>query len=371
MVLDAVLEELRARNTYKAEVYAPYYMISWAIHLFNLHNQKSKIYWEGSRLPSLRLHLLFVAPPGFMKTYYLEQMLRGKYCILGNTVPKTFEAVMTEAGLIGTISSMEGSIWVESGVAKDYATGIVGVDEFSAITQMLKTTHSGQLDVQLLSVLDSGWAYKRLAHGKLEYQTQFTLWAGVQPARYDLTSGLGRRLCFLLFLPTPKEADELLVAWAGARGIRPNVEQIEELWRKLKQVKQEIQSVETIEFDPGLLQEYRSLGIFPYEGSLYDRIILGYHLLRNPGKRVYVTLDDKEVKRLVHREVAWRRQISVGSEYKQVMQILVELGGKASRSVLMQNCMMLGWDIEKFVQVLTTMQRLKLVRFDNQEVTLV
>ena len=104
---------------------------------------------------------------------------------------------------------------------------------------------------------------------------------------------------------------------------------------------------------------------------MYDRIILGYHLLRNPGKRVYVTLDDKEVKRLVHREVAWRRQISVGSEYKQVMQILVELGGKASRSVLMQNCMMLGWDIEKFVQVLTTMQRLKLVRFDNQEVTLV
>ncbi len=371
MVLDAVLEELRARNTYKAEVYAPYYLISWAVHIFNLYNQKAKIYWEGSRLPSMRLHLLFVAPPGFMKTYYLEQMLRGKYCILGNTVPKTFEAVLTEAGLIGTISSMDDNVWVESGLAKDYATGIVGVDEFSAITQMLKTTHSGQLDVQLLSVLDSGWAYKRLAHGKLEYQTQFTLWAGVQPARYDLTSGLGRRLCFLLFLPTKKEADELLEAWAGARGIRPNVEQIEELWRKLKQVKQEIQEVETVEFDPKLLQVYKHMGIFPYEGALYDRIVLGYQLLRNPGKRVYVSIDDSMIKSLVNREVAWRRQVSVGSEFKQVLNILQGLGGSAKRSVLLQDCLMLGWDLEKFNQVLNTMQRYKLIQFDNQEVRLI
>jgi len=370
-LLDDVLDELHQRHTYLADVYAPFYMASVACHLFNLHNQRKHIYWEGRNLPSLRLHLLFVAPPGWMKTYFLETMIRGPYCILGNTIRKTFEATLTEAGLIGTISNVSGTLFVEEGAAKEYADGIIGVDEFSAITRMMQTQHSGHLDTQLLSLLDSGYAYKRLAHGKIEYNSQFTLWGGVQPARYDLTSGMGRRFCFLLFLPSRQDADNLLTAWHQSKGIAPDKGGIEKLWRKLRQWKSQIKEIETLEFDESLLQEYKTLGVYPYEGTLFDRLLLGWTLLKGVNKRVFVSLDDDEARKLVNREIVWRRQISIGGEFRQVIKLIEDEGGETTRSKLMQDAFMLGWDLQQLVETLRLMEKMKLISLTKDKVVLV
>ena len=370
-LMDDVLEELEQRHTYLASTYAPFYMCSVACHLFNLHNQKKHIYFEGRNLPSLRLHLLFVAPPGWMKTYFLETMIRGPYCILGNTVRKTFEATLTEAGLIGTIGNVNGVVCVEEGAAKEYADGIIGVDEFSAITRMMNTQHSGLLDTQLLSLLDSGYAYKRLAHGKIEYNSQFTLWGGVQPARYDLTSGMGRRFCFLLFLPSRQDAENLLTAWHQSKGIAPDKGQLEKLWRKLRRWKAEIKEIEKLEFDEGLLEEYKALGIYPFEGTLFDRLLLGWTLLKGVEKRVYVSMDDEGARTLVNREIAWRRQISIGGEFRQVLKLIEDAGGEVTRSKLMQDAFMLGWDLQQLVETLRLMERMRLVRMTKEKVVLV
>ena len=59
-IMSKVLEELQSREAYKHEIYAPYYVCSYATHCFNLANQKNEIYWESKRLPNMRLHVLFV-----------------------------------------------------------------------------------------------------------------------------------------------------------------------------------------------------------------------------------------------------------------------------------------------------------------------
>jgi len=80
-IMAKVMEELDSREAYKREVYAPYYVCSYATHCFNLANQKNEIYWESKRLPNMRLHVLFVSPAGYMKSYYLGTMGGDKYAI--------------------------------------------------------------------------------------------------------------------------------------------------------------------------------------------------------------------------------------------------------------------------------------------------
>ena len=67
---DIIMEEMHSREAYQADVYAPYYICSYAVHAFNLMNQTREIYFVGKQLPNMRLHLLFISPSGFMKTYY-------------------------------------------------------------------------------------------------------------------------------------------------------------------------------------------------------------------------------------------------------------------------------------------------------------
>jgi hypothetical protein len=83
-VFESVMEELHRRHAYKCEVYAPFYICSAMTHAFNMVNQKKEIYWEGSRLPNMRLHILFVAPSGYMKTFYIGNMAGDRYGIFQN-----------------------------------------------------------------------------------------------------------------------------------------------------------------------------------------------------------------------------------------------------------------------------------------------
>ncbi|MCK5481919.1 MAG: hypothetical protein KAJ06_12255, partial [Gammaproteobacteria bacterium] len=144
-----MMEELKDREVYKYETYAPFYICSYAMHVFNLMNQKRKIYWESKQLPNMRAHLLFVAPPGWMKSFYLNTMGGDKNAIFRKTgVDLGSESYMTEAGFVGTFSSVNGVNVPMEGAAKMYDNGVLMIDEFSAITKALQTQHSNQLDNQ-------------------------------------------------------------------------------------------------------------------------------------------------------------------------------------------------------------------------------
>ena len=78
-LVEAIRGELVARKTALAERFSHVYSASVGYHLWNQINQVKGIYFEQGRLRNTRLHIIMVAPPGFMKSYLIEQFLDGTH----------------------------------------------------------------------------------------------------------------------------------------------------------------------------------------------------------------------------------------------------------------------------------------------------
>ena len=205
-------------------------------HFLNLQNLKFKhtlgeapIQKQGSSI-SLRNHLLLVRPSGFGKTlllrtaeYMLPKEMRQNQCNIPEVVetnsdePKInyndnagkvvrYMTTITEAGAVGTYQ--EGK--VKPGYFYDCRQGFLLVEEFSAILNMFNSTHSSTFQQVLLTALDSGKINKRLAAGSLDYETQMTFMAGIQPAVINVEAGAGlwRRFTIELFIPSLKMIED-------------------------------------------------------------------------------------------------------------------------------------------------------------------
>lgn len=378
-IIQPILEELESRFVYKADVYAPFYISSYATHVFNLHNQENEVYWESKKIPNLRLHLMFIAPPGFMKSFYGDTMCGNTYSIFGNTgVDIGIEASMTEAGLVGTVTQ-EGTAVV--GAAGIYSKGIVFIDEFSAITNALQSQYNSQMDPQLLSILDSGKVSKRLSAGPLTYDTNMTLWTGVQPAKYDLSSGMGRRLCFMLFVPTAADNAELIRRQRLMRNIETNKGQLELLRTKINNWRSSIYNIQHVEFDSSVDRMHEKLGLFSFEVSHFNRIMLGYCLARDGGD-TSVTIDakDKNLIQLLERAKRWRDSIVMGVDYLQLMKtVRIQGDAKANadmgtisytceKKYLIKESLMVGWNTQQVSEKLIEMNRFGLIKLSGSQV---
>ena len=374
IIYDSIMEELKQRNVYKHEIYAPYYICSHAIHTFNLFNQKHKIYWESKRLPNMRLHVLFVAPPGFMKSFYLGTMGGDDFSVYaGSNLKIGYEGSMTEAGLVGTINDIGNGIVDDiDGAAKIYNSGFLLIDEFSALSNALKVNYNCQMDTQMLSVLDSGYVNKRLAKGKIEYRTNMSLWAGVQPARYDLSSGLGRRLCFMVFLPTKTDNEVLMDVMHENRNIKPDVVEMEKLWSDIRNFQNDVNRIEHVEFPNDLKELYHKLDLASYESPYFDRIVLGYNLAKyGVEKRVEIEYHDKELFNILDREKEWRDSITEGIDYKQLQHMILMNGGEISKKELVQECILIGWNAQQVFELLGEMKKYEMVAIKGNMISVI
>lgn len=368
-VMEAVMEELKARSVYLYETYAPYYVCSFMTHAFNQMNQRREIYWDSKRVPNMRLHILFVAPAGFMKSFYMGTMGGERFSIFRNCgVPIGFEQSMTEAAFVGTIRDIDGIGHPTLGAAADYKDGMLLIDEFSALTNAMKVQYNSQMDAQLLAALDHGHVVKRLGTGRIEYTTNLTLWAGVQPAKYDLSSGLGRRMCFLLFLPTKLDNIALMRTMHKTRNIKPDVREMDNLWGLIKNSVSNMERIETIDFGDSVLKLYEELNLFSYESSYFDRLLLGWHLATyGPEPHMMIEAQDKELLQLVNREKKWRDEIAAGVDHAQMMKIIKTCGSsidgklQITKPDLIQECTMVGWNARQVADVLTELTRFGMI----------
>jgi hypothetical protein len=336
------MRALRNRKLAFVDKFFPTYLCSIGTHLINIENKTRFIYFEHKIPADLRAHVFMVAPPGFMKSYILFQLLDPNFGILADCqesgfgteegkvgVGIGFEGAMTEAAWTGTIvSSGEGVAETTYGAAYEHRNNIVGIEEFSVIADVLKQAHSSTLGNQLLTSLDRGFLKKRLGRGKVFYQTQVTLWTGSQPARFDLSAGLPRRFYFIEFIPTKEEKTIIRTMRRMGQNVNPDTREKMEIRDSFIALCKKIKKVKHIIFDPSIHTFFDEFKMLHFEEPLYERIALGYTIMQDNFDETIMVKLTSDLKSLILQGMQWRRSIKLDSEINQIITLLKDEEGK-------------------------------------------
>jgi hypothetical protein len=372
-----VILELEKRKGAHVRDIAPFYISSMATHVFNLTNQKKRILTDGGLPANVRQHIMYVAPPGFGKSYFVKQMLEHEdYSIVKgvNAFPCMFEGSMTEAGLIGTIQAGkpgEGAKRNYGLAGGDGINAIVGMEEFAAITNAMVQEFNAGLDTSLLTSLDSGIVNKRLANGELKYQTNYTLWAGVQPARYDLSSGLARRFIFITYYPKWSDFHEMKLRRRSAKNIKRTPESMKTLHGLLDQRFHSIRNdVKNVTFHDDFYKILDKKKIIHYEEMLYERLALGYWLMREGISPNIEIRADPELERIILKEHTYRKSIKKGAVSTVVWNLIKDMK-TIGRKELKDQLLELSMDYDESSSIINNLIRMKYVAVNQDTDTLV
>jgi len=326
-----IIDEFKARNAADYSKFPPYFISSLGCHFFNMINQQRHMYTEAGLTVNTRLHIIFVAPQGQQKSFWLKQFLETENSIVkGTTIKTDFELRMSEAGYLGTIRFGDKNQIIETqGLCQEESNSIVGIEEFSDLmTSMSSQDYNIGLENELLTTLDSGMAVKRLAAGKLEYRTNLTLWTATQPARYNLTSGLGRRFLFIFNVPTEQSMMDLKHKRRAAGNIYIDESNLFEIKKEMNMKFDEItMKLNKISYSKNFYDYMDRLNIISYEEPLYERLGLGYTLMKEEITNEKVIDPDPGLKHLIKQEWGWRKRIKQGTEDSMVWSFVESTGG--------------------------------------------
>jgi len=334
-----IIKEFENRNAADYNKFPPYFISSLGCHFFNMINQQKNIYTEAGLTVNTRLHIIFVAPQGQQKSFWLKQFLETENSIVkGTTIKTDFELRMSEAGYLGTIKFGDKNQIIESqGLCQEESNSIVGIEEFSDLmSSMSAQDYNIGLENELLTTLDSGMAVKRLAAGKLEYKTNLTLWTATQPARYNLTSGLGRRFLFIFNIPTEDSMKILRKKRREAANIEIDQSNLFEIKKEMNRRFDDITvKINKIRFDTSFYDYLDKLNIVHYEEPLYERLGLGYTLMTEEELHSEVVISpDRTLQKLIKQEWGWRKKIKSGTEDSMVWTFI-----ESVQEIQMERCL--------------------------------
>ena len=207
--------------------YCPYYSdVEKGCARVGLESQQTGFIQQFGQTPDLRVHTAYVAPPGFSKNFFIDFFLNSDSGFLqfGKTseIPTTKITTMTEASYIASKDEKRN---ITYGYAKRYCSGILALPEFYSVSLEGQMQHSLQMETMLLEALEKGEIVKGLAGTTIKFFTHHTLWAATQPGkRFDISSGMGRRLNFIQYLPNKEEQEEYKYAQEKGYGkeVNPN-----------------------------------------------------------------------------------------------------------------------------------------------------
>ena len=338
MLIDSIKRYFDKCNVALVDKFVPYYCSSIACHVANLENRQREFYIRQGKVQNLRLHIFFIAPPGFSKSLLLRGLLGDStkrdeedvsqigndYSALSRCDIETgFEGLLTEASYVGSFKHINNEKVIVKGAAWEHRKAILGVDEFSVLSDTMTLSYGKSLDKALLTSLDDGYLKKRLTGGKIQYITQLTLWTGSQPMRFDLSSGIGRRLLFIYFIPT--EEEEKLIKDMSRREDKslPSPQILNTIADDLELMRANISKLQSIEFEDKIYEVLDRFNVPHFEENLFRRLALGYNLAKyeDIDENMVVKMDD-ELEELFEKEAKWRKEIKKGPEVSQVMRIL-------------------------------------------------
>ena len=355
-------------------MFVPYYIASIGCHMFNLsnlsreeeeHPRDAILYMHGKPF-NCRLHIMFVAPPGFMKTTIIEHFIRERQALLYNScVDGQWEGFMTEAGFVGSVREVDGMPIQKPGVAIRHKNSIIGMEEFAILATIMQSGgYSGTLIDQLLTALDSGYLGKSLGPGSLKYRTNCTIWPGTQVQRFDLGSGLPRRFVFMIWFPTKKDQEDLKTAWWNGFNVKWKESAVNKIAKEMTKINLKINNLEegSVTYKPEVKELIRRTGAPHYEFPLFVRFLIGDMIMSDKfNEKLVLDLGDGR-RELIMREVKWRDQIRYDAQMAQIRSVLRQNEFRMSRQEMLSDLSILGVDRIEGIKTIENMIRLKILK---------
>ena len=319
----SILEERKLRFVAR---FIPYFLSSYGAHNFNLINRMVKAYTSFGRVPDTRLQILFTAPPGWSKSMFLKQLLNETYGLVNNgQVPVRFAGSVTEAAWTGSASSQGGVMVPEPGLAEKYKTGIVGMEEFKAITIMMESTHSSHLEQALAMSLFEGDVEKDLKGAPIAYHTDVTIWAGNQIMNFSLSGGLFRRFFQVFWTPRLSEAQEMEDAVWDGDNVPFNHTRLVNYRMELDRMTTRLKGVTKVQYSDDFRKSLH--GVPHFEKSLYKCFALGYTVMSDTNLGPHLIIEcPRELNELINTAIIWRKQLLADPKGYQVESLLYDLG---------------------------------------------
>jgi len=262
----------------------------------------------------MRLFILFIAPPGFSKSTFLQHLLRPEYGVLAECGVETFfKAYMTEAALVGSFAKSDkvGEMSEIEGFLKKNRNSIVGIEEFSSLLTAARQEHSMGLDSALLDWFTHGEIHKDLRSGEISFKTHASLFAGTQLGRerIELRGGMARRFFFILWVPNEQDEASLKEATIDS----PKFERLDEdvlkkLRTRINNVRERLDSLEGLYFTDQLNDYFRE-HLAHNEIPLFRRLAIGYAIMKEDFSTDLKVGIDAELRRLMDTALLWRKRI--------------------------------------------------------------
>jgi len=388
------MDELESIKAAFIDTFAPFFSISFGCFMLNVANKaiqntsipdewninSSTFYYEGKRVPDLRAPPFLVLAIGSGKTYWIELYLNTQSSLLGciqrEGLRIGMEEQTTAAGWCGQLTRHDGDVYETAGLAKEYMCGVVGFEEFSALTEAMKAAHSKNLETALLTSLDSGRVRKKVGPGHIEYTTHVTPLSGTQPARLDTSQGMGRRLILIRWVAGRKELQILRAARRAARNIGPGDSQVLNL-QKIHRVSNDMLDflwtdgqLRAVEIDTSIDAFLDQFEMPHYEESLFERLAMGYNLMiGNYDETLQVTIDS-ELERVLGSAITFRETLKRGGELDELIVVLDENNGRMPRIDFCQRMTIYGYSWDQTYKLIRDAEKLGLLRLTGDNVVL-
>jgi hypothetical protein len=289
-----------------------------------LRHDNMPFYTPMSQLPDTRIHILMRGAKGSGKSVLILMFLAEGTGLLYNTNQDLGQGVrtmmgansITEAGMFGSVDE-EGNI-AGRPIAREMCGGFLGFEEFSSMSDASKKDHSLDMKNQLLTSLDNGRVQKAMRNGWVNYTTRYSIWAGTQPARFELDSGLDRRFFIIDIEMTPEKERAYKIAQhrqanmqADERAMLANLNLEIRTWIRHR-VETAVANPPTgIIFDDDIMEWIDRPDVRSFEADLFRRLCIGYAMMQpeyRGGEPLIIRLDDT-LTGILNQSLAMRRTV--------------------------------------------------------------
>jgi hypothetical protein len=345
------MEEYVNRNHYiDVEDKVPVFICSIGTHIFNglnkcgtcpfeptedlegfaidsciLRHDKAPIYTPMSHVADTRLHIIMRGVKGSGKSILINLFLSEKTGLLNNKENAELGIgfrtdiganSITEAGMFGSVNE-DGEV-VGRPLAREMCGGFLGFEEFSSLIDAGKKEHSTDMTNQLLTSTDNGRVKKVMKSGWVEYTTRYTLWAGTQPSRFEMESGLDRRFFVIDIDMTPDKELKYKQAQARQSSMSPSeraelVAMAEKIRNFFTERAMEVimNPPKSIYFEDGFNEWLFRPEVRSHEADLFRRLALGYAIMSEDydgGDVLHISMTD-ELRDILDRCLQMRRNV--------------------------------------------------------------